>query len=94
MVTEASLEVEEWLACPMAPGLWSKHIKTTDTYALFYYSSMPTIAPAQAREIPGAPLTVFEAVSDMLFVRLQQGQVVDVKDQDVIEVAQDIQYLL
>ena len=54
---------------------------------------MPTITPAQAQEIPSTPLTVFKAISDMLFVRLQQGQVINVEDQDVIEVAQDIQYV-
>jgi hypothetical protein len=77
-------EVEEWLPCPVTPGPWSKHIKTTTgTYALLYYSSTPTIAPAHFQEIPGLPPMVFEAVSDVLFVRLRHGQVVDVDDQDV-----------
>ena len=37
---------------------------------------------------------MFEAILDVLFVRLQHGQVVDVDDQDMIEVVQDIQWLL
>ena len=35
-----------------------------------------------------------ESISDVLFVKIQRGQAVDVEDQDVIEVVRDIEWLL
>ena len=87
------MDVEEWPLCPSAAGPWSKRIKVSDTYALFYYSSSPAAPPGERGTNTG-PVILVESISDVLFVKIQHGQVVDVEDQDVIEVVRDIEWLL
>jgi hypothetical protein len=93
VVMAASLDVEEWPLCPSVPGPWSKQIKVSNTYALFYYSSSPAVLPGE-RGINTGPVMLVESILDVFFVKIQLSQAVDIEDQDVIEVVCDIEWLL
>ena len=91
-ITEASLDVDEWIRLPSEGGQWSKHVKIAEEYALFYYSSKPT-SSTPTPDAPNMPSLFVESVSDVLFVRLQNRNVVDVEDHDVIEVVRHLDRL-
>ena len=78
---------------PPVRGVNASKSLTHESYALFYYSSSHAAPPGE-RGIDTGPVMLVESISDVLFVKIQHGQAVDVEDQDVIEVVRDIEWLL
>ena len=97
-VTEAksrnSLEVDAWIIPPVDGGesYWICESKITDTYGLFYYSSLPCVGDNREEndDVEGSNVTMMEKIGDVLYVKMQHGEVVDVTPEEVCEVAKKI----
>ena len=87
-VPAASLDVGAWIRPPPDGGgcYWVLESKFTDTYGLMYYSSMPGLDVNTDDD--GEPeVTRVESIGDVLYMKLQQGEVVDVGTDEVEAVA-------
>ena len=83
----ASLDVGAWIEPPLDGGksYWVLESKVTDTYALMYYSSMPRIEVV-TDEGGDMEATRVESIGDILYVKFQEGEIVDVEADEVEEV--------
>jgi hypothetical protein len=83
--TMASLDVGAWIEPPCDGGksYWVLESKVTDTYGLMYYSSMPRIGVVTDEDGDMEAMRV-ESIGDILYVKFQEGEIVDV-DADEVE---------
>ena len=86
-VVDSSMAIDTWIA-PSASGpdiMWTKVMKMTDRHALFYYSAK-TCKSHMDLPLDRVHICMEDAVGDVLFLKLQGEQVVDIDDNDLVEV--------
>lgn len=90
----ASLDVGAWIEPPLDGGksYWVLESKFTDTYGLMYYSSMPRIE-VMTDEDGDMGATRVESIGDILYVKFQEGEIVDVDADEVEDVAKVVEEL-
>ena len=79
-----SLDLGKWIKPPSKHvGLyWVLESKFTESYALMYYSSMPGIDMG-ANEEGNPEGTIVESIGDVLYMKIQHSEVVDVEADEV-----------
>ena len=90
----ASLDVGAWIEPPLDGGksYWVLESKFMDTYGLMYYSSMPRIE-VMTNEDGDMGATRVESIGDILYVKFQEGEIVDVDADEVEDVAKVVEEL-
>ncbi|KAF8320640.1 hypothetical protein F5887DRAFT_1031400 [Amanita rubescens] len=77
--------VDSWIAPPATSDVplnqWTKNIKITETHALFYYS-LKSGAVTNSGHSEENRVRREEAIGDILYLRLQGGQTVNIEDEE------------
>ena len=87
---ESTLEWEDWIVSPQVGGPWSRNVMVSRDYALIYYGST-SVLTREVRDQYLSPLV--QVVSDVLFIKLQNGVAVDVDDEDAQGLLQEIAWM-
>ena len=96
-VADSFWAVESWIAPPSWSDVplnrWTKNIEITETHVLFYFSlkSMVTTASGHADQ---TRIYQQETIGDVLYMRLQGGEAVNVEEEDAHEMLQTWRSLL
>ena len=96
-VADSFWAVESWIAPPFSSDVplnrWTKNIKITETHALFYFSLKSTVTTASGHA-DQTRIYQQEAIADVLYMRLQGGEAVNVEEEDAHEMLQTWRSLL
>jgi hypothetical protein len=84
-----SLASDYWITTPCGPPsiAWAKVTKERASHALIYYSH-------QTLRSHNDGTNAINLIGDILFVKLDNGDVVDVTDEDIVEILNDIDHLV
>jgi hypothetical protein len=87
-VGDSFWDVESWIAPPATSEvplvMWNKNIKISRTHALFYYT-LASISPTEANSASHSAVWRQEAIGDILLLKLQGGEAINVGEEEAQE---------
>jgi hypothetical protein len=91
---ERHLNIDAWIKPPVdgTGSYWSLESNVTDTYGLWYYLGIPCygVGSGQSIDVGEPDVMRVESIGDILYIKIHQGDVVDVEPEEVPEVTRMI----
>ena len=95
-VVDSCWDVDMWITpFPSHPDvIWRKNMKSTAKFALFYYSVKTKVTAHRDALLCEPRIGMEEGIGDVLFLKVHDGAVVDMIDDDVMAVLKELDNLL